>query len=155
MTYRVVIRQEQNEAQPNPPDANLKPVLVEDKSSYWYGTPESIVESAGQDSESEQETWYPADIDPVIPKNDDQISADPPEEELVVDKPEDESSNQDGRSKKPTTKRTKKPIDKSELRVSTRTNKGQHNDTFSKKHFTTYVAFVATSNIKLFHSEDF
>ena len=138
-TYPVVVHQEEKEVQQDHIEQTQKPAVSKVETSaesagHRYGTPESIDQFDERDLESEQETWYPADIDPVVPEQD---------VEPVVHRSEDQPGSSNPKGKKPAAKETGESGVEPQVRVSTRKNKGQRNDQFEKQHFVTYVAFVA------------
>jgi hypothetical protein len=111
---------------------------VEDKTSippvgYRYETPESI--AGNQDKQTylleDDDIFYPADINSVnYPKR--VINNNIPKNEEV--RPVEKSK----------TERKKKAQGYQPMQVSTRINKGQNNNTFSKENFITYVSFITT-----------
>jgi hypothetical protein len=124
-----------------------KLVGMDDESStlpagYRYATPESNSGSSHHEPENDaDEIWYPTDINPEIP-----------EEQNHPDKPEENPRKESETSAdKPKGRQSQKGKESEEsLRVSSRTNKGQNNDAFTKKHYTTYISFVAAQIAKQF-----
>jgi hypothetical protein len=147
-TYRVTIPSKNIQTEnPDREQQEQKLVGMDDESStlpagYRYATPESNPGSSHHEPENDaDEIWYPADIDPEIPEE--QNDPDKPEEnprkepEIGADKPKSSQSQKGKEPEEPT-------------RVSSRTNKGQNNNAFTKKHYTTYISFVAAQIAKQF-----
>ena len=90
--------------------------------------------------ENPDHEWYPEDIDPE--------ALNPTEGRTVPEEQGDESSEQASApqeiKKKPKERQSRKDkVPQEPTRSSSRKNKGEHHDAFTKKHFTTYISFVA------------
>jgi hypothetical protein len=147
-TYRAVIRQTDQEKSQEQTEQNrndtvdFEAEVSTEPAGHRYATPELIVEPENEETDDGgDEIWYPADIDPE--NGNDQNDQEEPERRSE-DEPETSTEKPKGHQSRKG-KETEKPT-----RTSSRINKGQNNDAFAKKHFTTYVSFVAAQIAKQF-----
>ena len=148
-TYRVTVpnRNEETEQESTQKPVGSEDETSEDPAGHWYVTPDSI---AGGDEVQEilDHEWYPEDIDPE--------ALNPAEDRTVPEEQENESSEQaaapqETQQKKPKGRQSRKDkVPQEPTRSSSRKNKGEHHDAFAKKHFTTYISFVAAQIVKQF-----
>jgi hypothetical protein len=161
-TYQVVIKHSDAGRTPEETEQD-KPTGMEAKAStrptyYRYTIPESMAGLENQDPESEPETWYPADIHETIleEESSDLVELDTGTREQETEIPQETEISQEVKrsqdiEKKPKGRQSRKDIQPEEpTRVSGRSTKGQHNDAFAKKHYMTYVSFVAAQLSKQF-----
>jgi hypothetical protein len=149
-TYHVIILNKIHEAEQ---ELNQKPVdsegkLSADPTGYRYMTPQSIDHS--DEVEEPDREWYPDDIDPEAP---DLEVPDPTRNETVPKEQENKSSEPvvvqheiEKKTEQVHLRKGKEPQEATQ--TSTRANKGQRSDTFTKEHYITYVNFVAAQIVK-------
>ena len=168
-TYTVIIPQtgtENKEAEET--DIDNHKVLEPDTESsivptpFRYDTPESIEGipnenyegSSNQNEDDNDEQWYPADINPRIAGTEhDQGNDQNQTGEQVATEENNNDENKTSKKLKSKTGRKKtceSNKDMEPTRVSNRSTKGQHTDAFTKKHYITYVSFVAAQVAKQF-----